>query len=172
MIEPHSAQLGASAWVWKLTRVPPRFRLIGDVPPPPLAAPLPLLVALPFAAMVAFEAIDTVTGGCSEGELRVFREFPQYGGKQLEPEYSGSNGCFVAFTTDDSPERVLTHYRQQLTARGWTLDPPPPPVDAPEGQTAGGGLSASRGNYGYQALLESPTANGTSVVVYVIEREG
>jgi len=128
------------------------------------------VVVLPFVAMRAFDTIATVTGGCSEGEMRVFREFPQYGGRQLEPEYSGSNGCFVAFTTEDPPERVLAHYREHLTARGWTFDAPPPPVEAAEGQTEGGGLSASRGRYGYQTLLESPTRDGTSVVVYVIER--
>ena len=135
-------------------------------------ATIAALVVLPFVAMFAFEAVATVTGGCSEGEKRVFREFPQYGGRQLEPEYNGSTGCFVAFTTEDSPERVLAHYREQLTARGWTVDPPPPQVEAAEGQTEGGGLSASRGRYGYQALWESPTRDGTSVVVYVIEREG
>jgi hypothetical protein len=69
-------------------------------------------VVLPFVAMIAFETFDTVTGGCSEGEMRVFREFPQYGGRQLEPEYSGSNGCYVAFTTEDAAERVVTYYRQ------------------------------------------------------------
>jgi hypothetical protein len=128
-------------------------------------------VVLPFVAMIAFETIDTVTGGCSEGEMRVFREFPQYGGRQLEPEYSGSNGCYVAFTTEDAAERVVTYYRQQLTARGWKLDPPPPSVEAAEGQIEGGGLSAARGRYGYETLLESPVRDGTSVVVYVIERE-
>lgn len=127
-------------------------------------------VVFPFAAMIALEAFDSVTGGCSEGELRMFREFPQYGGRQLEPEYSGSNGCFVALTTEDPPERLLAHYRKELTGRGWTLDRQPPPVEAAEGQTAGGGLSASRGGYGYEVLLESPTRDGTSVVVYVVER--
>jgi hypothetical protein len=66
---------------------------------------------------------------------------------------------------------VVTYYRQQLTARGWKLDPPPPSVEAAEGQTEGGGLSAARGRYGYETLLESPVRDGTSVVVYVIERE-
>lgn len=128
-------------------------------------------VVLPFVAMIAFEAVDTVTGGCSEGEMRVFREFPQYGGRQLEPEYSGSNGCYVAFTTEDAAERVATYYKQQLTTRGWKLDPPPPSVEGAEGQTEGGGVSAARGRYGYMTLLESPVRDGTSVVVYVIERE-
>jgi hypothetical protein len=128
------------------------------------------VVVLPFVAMLAFDTIANVTGGCSDGEMRVFREFPQYGGRQLEPEYSGSNGCFVTFTTEDPPERVLAHYKEQLTGRGWTLDRPPPSIDAAEGQTEGGGLSASRGRYGYEALLESPTRDGTSVVVYVVER--
>jgi hypothetical protein len=126
-------------------------------------------VVFPFVAMLAFEAFASVTGGCSEGERRVFREFPQYGGRQLQPEYSGSNGCFVALTTEDPPERVVAHYREELTGHGWTLDRPPPSVEAAEGQTEGGGLSASRGGYGYQVLLES-TRDGTSVVVYVVER--
>ncbi len=92
--------------------------------------------------------------------MRVFREFPQYGGRQLEPEYSGSNGCYIAFTTEDAAERVATYYREQLTAGGWKLDPPPPSVEAAEGQTEGGGVSAARGRYGYMTLLEAPTRNG------------
>ena len=128
-------------------------------------------VVLPFVATFAFYAIDSVAGGCSEGEMRVFREFPQYGGRRLEPDYRAENGCFVAFTTEDQPESVRTYYKEQLTARGWTLDPPPPGVEAAEGQSEAGGLSAARGRYGYEALLESPVRGGTSVVVYVIERD-
>ena len=129
-----------------------------------------VVVVLPFVATFAFYAIDSVGGGCSEGEVRVFREFPQYGGRRLDPDYRGENGCFVAFTTDDQPERVRAYYEEQLTARGWKLDPPPPAAEAAEGQPEAGGIGAARGRYGYQALLESPTRGGTSVVVYVIER--
>jgi len=128
-------------------------------------------VVLPFVDTFAFYAIDSVAGGCSEGEMRVFREFPQYGGRRLEPDYRAENGCFVAFTTEDQPESVRTYYKEQLTARGWTLDPPPPAVEAAEGRSEAGGLSAARGRYGYEALLESPVRGGTSVVVYVIERD-
>jgi len=128
-------------------------------------------VVLPFVDTFAFYAIDSVAGGCSEGEMRVFREFPQYGGRRLEPDYRAENGCFVAFTTEDQPESVRTYYKEQLTARGWTLDPPPPAVEAAEGQPDAGGVSAARGRYGYEALLESPVRGGTSVVVYVIERD-
>ena len=45
MIEPQSMQLGASAWVWKLTLVAPRLRVIGAVEPPLLpfvVLPLPV----------------------------------------------------------------------------------------------------------------------------------
>ena len=128
-------------------------------------------VVLPFVATFAFYAVDSVAGGCSEGDMRIFREFPQYGGRRLEPDYRAENGCFVAFTTEDQPEPVRTYYKEQLTARGWTLDPPPPAVEAVEGQSEAGGLSAARGRYGYEALLESPVRGGTSVVVYVIERD-
>jgi hypothetical protein len=129
------------------------------------------LVVLPFVATFAFYAVDSVAGSCSEGEMRVFREFPQYGGKRLEPDYRGENGCFVAFTTEDEPERVRTYYEEQLTARGWKLDPPPPAVEGAEGQPEAGGLGAARGSYGYQVLMESPVQSGTSVVIYVIERD-
>jgi hypothetical protein len=49
MIEPQSAQLGASAWVWNETLVAPRFSVMveGDAPPP---FPLPTAFPLPFAA--------------------------------------------------------------------------------------------------------------------------
>jgi hypothetical protein len=136
-----------------------------------VAAVVAAAVALPFVATIALDTIASVAGGCSEGEKRVFREFTQYDGRQLEPEYNGSTGCFVAFTTEDPAEDVRTYYREQLTARGWKLDPPPPSVEAAEGQTEGGGLSAARGGYRYEALLESPIRDGTSVVVYVIEME-
>ena len=128
-------------------------------------------VLLPFVATFAFYAIDSATGGCSEGELRTFREFPQYGGRRLEPDYRAENGCFVAFMTEDQPERVRTYYENQLTARGWRLDPPHPAVETAEGQPESGGLSAARGSYGYQALFESPVEGGSSVVIYVIERD-
>ena len=43
MIEPQSAQLGASAWVWKLTFVDPRLNVIGAAAAPfPCPFPLPL----------------------------------------------------------------------------------------------------------------------------------
>ena len=47
MIEPQSAQLGASAWVWKLTLVLPKFSVIGGDPPFAIAR---LAVPFPFAA--------------------------------------------------------------------------------------------------------------------------
>src|SRR6185437_13013384 len=52
MIEPHSAQLGASSWILNATLVAPRDRVIAAGLPPPL----PLVVwplACPFEAMTA-----------------------------------------------------------------------------------------------------------------------
>jgi hypothetical protein len=134
-------------------------------------AALAAVIVLPFVVAAGFEVVDSVRGRCSDGELRVFREFPQYGGRRVEPEYSGSNGCFVALTTGDQPEQVRAYYTEQLTAHGWKIDAPPPPVEGAEGQAeAAGGLSANRGNYGHGVLVE-PAEGGTSVVVYVVERE-
>ncbi len=124
-----------------------------------------LFLVLPFAFAFAFEVIASETGGCSERQMRVFREFPHYGGKRPQPQYN-SQGCFVAYTTEDPTESVRKYYTQQLTASGWTLDQPPPPA---EGE-ASGALDAARGQDGYEVLTES-TRDGTSVVVYVIERE-
>jgi hypothetical protein len=126
------------------------------------------LVVLPIVATLASNVIATVAserGACSESQIRVFREFPQYGGRRLEPEYN-SQGCFVAFTTEDPPQGVRSYYKEQLAARGWTLDQPPPPLPGQEP----GALDAARGLHGYEVLTES-TRDGTSVVVYVIERE-
>jgi hypothetical protein len=153
-------------WARPSGQPPPLVRRAGLIAFAVIAA----VVVLPIVAMLAFYAIPSLGGGCSESEIRVFREFPQYGGRRLEPEYS-SEGCFVTFTTEDEPERVLRYYRQQLTAHGWKLDRPPPPVEAAPGQPGEpGGLGAARGRYGYQALFES-TRGGTSVVIYVIDRE-
>jgi hypothetical protein len=129
------------------------------------------VVVLPVVATLVFFLVDSVhviaseRGECSESQIRVFGEFPQYGGKRLEPEYN-SQGCFVAFTTEDPPEDVRSYYTRQLAARGWTLDQPPPPVPGQEP----GALDAARGRNGYEVLTES-TREGTSVVAYVIERE-
>ena len=128
-------------------------------------------VVLPFVIAAGYEVADNLRGRCSDGELRVFREFPQYGGAQLEPDYSGSNGCFVAFTTEDQPDDVRAYYTEQLTDHGWKIDAPPPPVEGAEGEgEAAGGLNANRGNFGHGVLVE-PAGGGTSVVVYVIERD-
>ena len=128
------------------------------------------IVVVPLVAILAPAVIDSVTGECSDGERRTFREFQQYGGKQLEPEYRGSVGCFVTLTTEDPPEDVLSYYRQELTTRDWTLEQPPLSLEGEPGQPEAGGLNAARDRFGYQVLLE-PAREGTSVVVYVIERE-
>src|SRR6476660_1957851 len=67
MIEPHSAQLGASAWVWKLTLVLPKLSVTGDEPPFPLLAfPLPFAACpLPSDPFVAITASDSEALGAS-----------------------------------------------------------------------------------------------------------
>src|SRR6478752_3864118 len=66
MIEPQSMQLGASAWVWKLTLVAPRLRVIGAVEPPAFPfvdLPLPLAVwPLASAPLVAMTARGSAAG--------------------------------------------------------------------------------------------------------------
>ena len=65
MIEPQSAQLGASAWVWKLTFVPPRFSVIGAAAAIPLLAfPLPF-AACPFASDPLVAMTASGSGACA-----------------------------------------------------------------------------------------------------------
>src|SRR6185436_5548812 len=65
MIEPHSAQLGASAWVWKLTLVFPKLNVTGDDPPFPLLAfPFPF-AACPFPS----DPLVAMTASGSEAAL-------------------------------------------------------------------------------------------------------
>src|SRR5688500_16284542 len=64
MIEPHSAQLGASAWAANATLVPPRLRVIPEPPPEPLALPL---WAWPFAA-----PLDAITVSSSPADASGF----------------------------------------------------------------------------------------------------
>jgi hypothetical protein len=66
MIEPHSAHDGASAWVWKLTFVAPRF-----IENPPLALPPPLAWALPlpFAACPLAAPFVATTASSSRGAV-------------------------------------------------------------------------------------------------------
>ncbi len=69
MIDPQSAQLGASAWVWKLTFVAPRLSVMADVLPPPppfpLALPWPLAVVPCAASLVAMTASSSLAGAAS-----------------------------------------------------------------------------------------------------------
>ena len=65
MIEPQSAQLGASAWVWNETRVLPRFSVTGAAAAP-LSCPFPLPVACPLVCPFA-----AITANSSFGELKV-----------------------------------------------------------------------------------------------------
>ena len=64
MIEPHSAQLGASAWVWKLTLVFPKLSVTGDDPPFPFVVlPLPFAAwPLPSDPLVAMTASGSEAG--------------------------------------------------------------------------------------------------------------
>src|SRR5688572_25076993 len=63
MIEPQSAQLGASAWVWKLTFVAPRFSVMAEVPPPfPLPVLPPPFAAWPLVAMTFSSPASAAAG--------------------------------------------------------------------------------------------------------------
>src|SRR5215212_6591520 len=64
MIEPHSAQLGASSWILKATLVVPSDSVIADPPPLPFAAfgacPLPFLATTASSSAAALPAAPDV----------------------------------------------------------------------------------------------------------------
>src|SRR4249920_1260304 len=91
MIEPHSAQLGASAWVWKLTLVLPKLSVTGDDPPFPLLAfPFPF-AACPFPSdpLVA----RTASGSEARGASATSAETAVALGASASPAVGGSTAA-------------------------------------------------------------------------------
>ena len=115
--------------------------------------------------------------GCSEAEKAVYKEFPQYGGRDIEPEANtGFGTCFASYQTRASKQKVQGYYESRLRENGWRivrkpspagLAPPEKtvisePVPGEPGKTRevpvgdGGELIvAERGNYFYQVSYES-----------------
>ena len=88
---------------------------------------------------------------CSDEERAVLAEFPQYGDVQVTPEDNVDTGtCAVYYDVPDPPEQVRRYFVEQLSAHGWTVEPP---YDL-EGQ--GGTLvEARRGRFFYFIYYES-----------------
>lgn len=78
-----------------------------------------LVVFLAFFVIVPFILLAR---SCSDEELAVFEEFPQYaGGQEIEPEPS-SGACIVRFTTAEPEEEVFRYYVEGLQEDGWEIE--------------------------------------------------
>ena len=117
---------------------------------------------------------------CSEEERGVFSEFPQYEGKQEEPESGPEGGCAAFFDTEDSTEQVRAYYEEQLSAHGWTLQDLPSQMneqsdeepEGGEGEFGGPLVSAHREGFTYEVWHENrefytPPQPGAHLAVHV-----
>jgi hypothetical protein len=117
--------------------------------------------------------------GCSAEERGAFVEFPQYGGREIEPGPSTvSGGCAVFYDTPASQERVANYYTQRLEAHGWDVEQREyeTTVSGPKKRTFDEvEITARRGDFFYGVLFEShayyiPPRPGVHVAVHVRRR--
>ena len=130
---------------------------------------------------------------CLGGESDALTGFPHY----AEPESGPSplmGACEVRYTTVASRKEVLGYYEEHLREDGWnvlgymTVYRPPKGTEWPVNklstlsktpESAGGSLTARRGNYNYSVSYEPPSRNDPDlpddkalVMASVIEKGG
>ncbi len=154
------------------------------------------------AAAVALGLLVVFVGGsvfylswsaCFGGESATLTEFPHY----ADPESGPSplmGACQVRYTTGASRKEVLGYYDEHLRKDGWnllgymTVYRPPKGMELPVKQlsklseapeSAGGSLTARRGNHNYSVVYEPPNMEDPDlpddkalVIASVIEKGG
>jgi hypothetical protein len=139
---------------------------------------------------------DAVAHTCNDQERAAFLEFPQYGGRVIQPGNDvEARGCVASFQTADPHEDVIRYYERQLGQQGWTTQDFEDEVEEGGAEPAGGGsppasaalsavpscarsssmcsgtLAATRGGFSYSIDFEA-AGGSTSVVVRVNEASG
>jgi len=125
--------------------------------------------------LVLLPALLSACGGppCSDAERAVLAEFPQAGGAQPPVEANVDTGaCAVYYQVTDMPPVLHAYFVDQLTVRGWTVEPQPGGLPVADGGTL---LTAQRGNFTYTIYYESLERSltpqpGTHLAVHVSER--
>lgn len=155
-----------------------------------LAAAVALGLLIVFVAGTVFY---TSWSACLGGESDALTGFPHY----TEPESGPSplmGTCEVRYTTEASRKEVLGYYDEHLRKEGWnvlgymTVYRPPKGMEMPvkklselseAPESAGGSLTARRGNYNYSVSYEPPNREDPDlpddkalVMVSVIEKRG
>jgi hypothetical protein len=144
---------------------------------------LPIVVAVGSVVLIGGLLLWSLAGffsTCSEEERSAFMEFPQYEGKQVEPESGPEGGCAAFFDTDDSAEQVRAYYSEQLAAHGWTLEEKSPhtneqsdeELEGGEGEFGGPLVIAQMEGFTYEVWHEdrefyTPPQPGVHVAVHV-----
>ena len=145
------------------------------------------------AALVVGTVFYLSWSACLGGESDALTGFPHY----AEPESGPSpllEACEVRYTTGASRKEVLGYYDEHLREDGWnvlgymTVDRPPKGMEMPAKklstlseapESAGGILTARRGNYNYSVSYEPPNKEDPDlpddkalVMASVIEKGG
>ena len=137
---------------------------------PLLAVAAPLVLVLGAFWLPAFWA-------CSSAERAVYGEFPQYGGRAVEPGGNPDSGsCAVYYQTRDPEEKVFAYFRERFGERGWE-EAPHESFRMEGGELVPTDLVAHRGDFSYRVNGEEIDpetgghAPGTHVAVHVSHRD-
>ena len=136
-----------------------------------LAGAAPLLVV--FGALWLPAAL-----ACSSDERAVYEEFPQYGGRGVEPEGNPESGsCAAYYETPGSEEEVFAYFRGRLEENGWE-ERPAESWRAEGARYVPTELVYERGDFRYEVSVErvDPEAGGhapgrTHVAAHVGHRD-
>ena len=109
---------------------------------------LPLLVAVTAPLVLVLGAFWLpAVWACSSDERAVYGEFPQYGGRAVEPSGNpGVGSCAAYYQTPDSEEEVLAYFAERLEERGWE----PRPQEASKKAGPGGKPGPPAGSVAYR----------------------
>ncbi len=98
------------------------------------------------------------------------KDFPLYPGAKVASAMSGAeagqnNGFWMTMTTADSPDKVVTYYKEQFASGGWTISTT---------YTAGGTTSETveKGQWnGSLAISEDSSSKETQIVIILGQQE-
>ena len=138
---------------------------------------LPLLaMAAPLVLVLGAFWLPAVWA-CSSAERAVYGEFPQYGGRAVEPSGNPDSGsCAAYYQTPDTEEEVFAYFRERFGEHGWE-EAPHESYRMEGGELVPTDLVAHRGDFSYRVSVEGidPEAGGhapgTHVATHVSHRD-
>lgn len=114
---------------------------------------------------------------CSSAERAVYAEFPQHGGRAVEPGGNPDRGsCAAYYQTSDPEDEVFAYFRERFEEHGWE-EAPHESYRMENGGLVPTDLVAHRGDFSYRVNVEEidPEAGGhapgTHVAAHVSHRD-